>query len=449
MMFNLRRLFSSDNVRTDYIKKNVGATFILRAISIAASFILVPMTIDYVSAELYGIWLTLSSIVQWLSFFDIGFGNGLRNKLATALALKKYNQGKIFVSTTYFILSLIFLIVGITVWFIVPLINWSMLLNVSPQLEDTLINVVRIVLVTFVVQIVLKVIQNVCQAHQLQSLSSAIDTFSNILALIAIYILTKTTFPSLQNLALVFTLCPIVLLITFSVYLYSTKFKQVAPSFSCIKFSCAGDIFSLGSKFFIIQIAAIMYFQTTNLIISNICGAESVSVYNIAYKYLNIALMILSIILAPVWSAFTDAYAKEDYPWMNQLFNKLFRIFLLCTLGILGLVIASPIIYTLWLGDKIFIPFSVTIALAFYMIILAWSQMLVTIINGVGKVKMQMWCSILVLAIYLPLSFALGIRWGLLGIISALFFTAVPNAIVAFIQVKKILLRKAVGVWNA
>ena len=96
--------------------------------------------------------------------------------------------------------------------------------------------------------------------------------------------------------------------------------------------------------------------------------------------------------------------------------------------------------------QKIFIPFSVTIALAFYMIILAWSQMLVTIINGVGKVKMQMWCSILVLAIYLPLSFALGIRWGLLGIISALFFTAVPNAIVAFIQVKKILLRKAVGV---
>ena len=449
MLLNLRRLFSSNNARTDRIKKNIGATFVLRIISIITSFMLVPMTIEYVSAEMYGIWLTLSSMIQWLSFFDVGFGNGLRNKLAAALALEKYDQGKIFVSTTYFILGLIFAIVGCIVWFVIPVVNWSMLLNVSSELDETLVSVVRIVLVTFVIQIVLKVIQNVCQAHQLQSFSSAIDTFSNVLALGGIYILTQTTFPSLQNLALVFTLCPIALLVVFTVCLFSTKFKKIAPSFSCIRLNCAGDIFSLGSKFFVIQIAAIVYFQTTNLIISNICGVESVSVYNVAYKYLNIALMILSIILAPIWSAFTDAYAKEDFSWMNQLFNKLLKVYLLCALGIVCLVIASPIVYSLWLGDKLLVPITVTVSLAFYMIVLAWSQMLVTIINGVGKVKMQMWCSIFVLVVYLPLSFSLGHQLGLIGIIIALLLTAVPNAIVAYVQVKKILMRKAVGAWNA
>lgn len=448
MLLNLRRLFSSDNVRTDRIKKNIGATFVLRIISIITSFMLVPMTIQYVSAELYGVWLTLSSMIQWLSFFDVGFGNGLRNKLATALALGKYDQGKIFVSTTYFVLCLIFFVVGGVTWFVIPFVNWPLLLNVSPELGETLINVVRIVLATFVVQIILKIVQNVCQAHQLQSLSSAMDSFSNVLALGGIYVLTKTTFPSLQNLALVFTLCPIILLVLFSIYLYSTKFNKVAPSLLCIRLNYAKDILSLGSKFFIIQIAAIVYFQTTNLIISNICGAESVSVYNVTYKYLNIALMMLSIILAPIWSAFTDAYAKSDFPWMNRLFNKLLKIYVFCALGIFGLVLVSPIVYDLWLGGRLLIPLPVTVALALYMMILAWSQMLVTIINGIGKVKLQMWCSILVLIVYLPLSFFLGRLWGLLGIISALFFTATPNAIVAYVQVKKILMRKAEGVWN-
>ena len=53
-------------------------------VSIVINFMLVPLTIGYVSAELYGVWLTLSSIMTWLGFLDVGFTQGLKNKLTEA-----------------------------------------------------------------------------------------------------------------------------------------------------------------------------------------------------------------------------------------------------------------------------------------------------------------------------------------------------------------------------
>ena len=52
------------------------------------------MTMDYLSPEIYGIWLTVSSVIVWLNFFDVGFTLGLKNKLAEALADGDYVRGK-------------------------------------------------------------------------------------------------------------------------------------------------------------------------------------------------------------------------------------------------------------------------------------------------------------------------------------------------------------------
>jgi hypothetical protein len=42
----------------------------------------------------YEIWLTLSSIVGWFSFFDVGLGHGLRNKFAPSLKYVKFHYAR-------------------------------------------------------------------------------------------------------------------------------------------------------------------------------------------------------------------------------------------------------------------------------------------------------------------------------------------------------------------
>ncbi len=97
----LNNIFSKGHERSIKAKKNIIASFFIRGISIAISLILVPLTINYVNPSRYGIWLTLSSIIAWFSFFDIGLTQGLRNKFAEAKAKGNDELAQIYVSTTF------------------------------------------------------------------------------------------------------------------------------------------------------------------------------------------------------------------------------------------------------------------------------------------------------------------------------------------------------------
>ena len=86
--------------RSVAVKKNIVGSLFVKGCSIIISLLIVPLTLGYVSSDLYGIWLTLSSIIMWLNFFDIGFTLGLKNKLTEAIALGDMQRGKVLVSTT-------------------------------------------------------------------------------------------------------------------------------------------------------------------------------------------------------------------------------------------------------------------------------------------------------------------------------------------------------------
>ena len=66
---NIKKLFSGEE-RSVTVKKNIAALALLKGISVVITFLLVPMTLHYLQPVQYGIWLTLSSIVAWMIYFD-------------------------------------------------------------------------------------------------------------------------------------------------------------------------------------------------------------------------------------------------------------------------------------------------------------------------------------------------------------------------------------------
>src|SRR5512135_2482246 len=103
----IKTLFFGGHARTTKANKNVFYSFFIKGVSIASQLALVPLTLHYLEKERYGIWLTLASLMGWFGFFDIGIGNGLRNKLSEALANNDTRQAKIYVSTSYGLVSAI------------------------------------------------------------------------------------------------------------------------------------------------------------------------------------------------------------------------------------------------------------------------------------------------------------------------------------------------------
>lgn len=447
MYSRIRKIFSG-NPRSVTVKKNILGSLFIKGCSILISLLLVPMTLGYVSSEIYGIWLTLSSIMIWLNFFDIGFTLGLKNKLTEAIALKNWERGKTLVSTTYFMMIVIFVPLCIILELIIPHINWAFFLNVNSQYNYEIVKTLYILAGCFCLQMIVNVLTAVVAAFQKVALSSLFPVIGNALSLIVIYVLTKCCPPSLESLAYAISVAPIIVVLIASVVLYNGKFKRVSPNFKSINKSYIKDLFSLGAKFFIIQLQVVVLYQSTNILISNVSSPEDVTAYNIAYKYLSIAMMVYTIILSPLWPAITDAYTKKDFQWMNMIYSKMKKIYYLSIVIVIIMIALSSFIYHLWIGQKAEIPFMMTLIVGLYIIISTWDSLQVQLINGIGTLKLQTYITLIGLVFHIPMSLFLGRYLGAYGVVASMIIITSAYAIVFTIQINKILHLKAKGIWK-
>jgi O-antigen/teichoic acid export membrane protein len=124
--------------RTKNITKQVVLSFLYKLGSMICTFLLIPITINYLDSESYGVWLTLTSFISWFSFFDIGLGNGLRNKFAEAKAKGDYSLARGYISSAYFTISSIGLGLIIVFYGINSYIDWSVFFNTSESLKQDL-----------------------------------------------------------------------------------------------------------------------------------------------------------------------------------------------------------------------------------------------------------------------------------------------------------------------
>ena len=93
--------------------KNISYSFLSRLISIFCNLFAVRLSLQMIGSESYGLWLTLSSIIGWISFFDLGINNGLKNRLTEALSKKEYRLANIYLSSSYFIIFVIGIVISI------------------------------------------------------------------------------------------------------------------------------------------------------------------------------------------------------------------------------------------------------------------------------------------------------------------------------------------------
>jgi O-antigen/teichoic acid export membrane protein len=420
----------------------------LKGFSIAISIFLVPITIHYVNPTRYGIWLTLSSIVGWFYFFDIGLGNGLRNKFAEAIASGKTELARTYVSTTYAILTVIIAIVLLIFFCINPFLNWAKILNTPDDMASELSILALIVFSFFCLEFVLQLVTIILTANQQPAKASLFGFLGNLISLCIIFLLTKTTSGNLIYLGTIFSITPVLVLVASSLWFYTHSYKQFAPSIKFVKFHFARDLMGLGIKFFVIQIAAIILYQTSNIIIAHLFGPEQVTPYNIAYKYFGVITMTFSIIMLPLWSAFTEAWTKKDITWIKNTVNKLILIWGLIAISVIIMFVFSTFIYRLWVGKEIKVPVSVSAVMAAYVVINGWCGIFSQFLNGVGKIKLQLYVGIVGALINIPIAIMLGKHLGIYGVILSTVILGIINAFWSPIQYMKIINNKATGIWN-
>lgn len=447
---SLFRFSNSD--RSAKAKKNIILLLLIHGINFFALMLIVPLTLGYLGPEEYGIWMTLSSVLTWFTYLDLGIGNGLRVKLAEALAGSDFNKGKIYVSTSYalfgggmLVLFLIFLIIN-------PFLDWTFLLNTSSGLKNELSALVVWVFGLFLFQFVLKLLTYIISADQRTSITGALNLAVHLLIILFLFILTRYIGRgSLLDVGVGVSIMPVIVYLIAGYIFFRTIFKKISPSFRMIDFKYSKDLLFLGGQFFVIQAAGLIVFSTDNMIIAQLFSPSEVTVYNIAYKYFYLVPMLFGIFLNPLLPAYTEAFATNDINWIKKVTNKTLKVWMLLSAGVVFMLLASGIVYSIWIGKGINIPFGLSAAMAVFVIINNWNNIFAYFLNGIGKIRLQFYLSIISAVINIPVSvfFAKYFNMGAAGVITGtIFCLLISGSIWAPLQYKKIISGKASGIWN-
>lgn len=388
-----------------------------------ANFVVISITLDLLSTKIYGVWITLYTTISWLSFFDLGLGNGMRNLFAVNRAIGNQEKNKQLVSTSYIIvlgIALILLIVGLPFVYYADIARFF---NISDIAIPDLRCVLSLLVVVTSLQLITKLINSIFLADQKPALSSLIDCSGVVCSLLLLFILKDRLVGSLFNLALIITLPTFIISFIVTLFAFNKNYRKLKPSLKCFNLKISNKLINLGLRFFLIQLSALIILQGSNIIILKFIGAEEVSVFSLVYKYFNVIVTVFTLVLTPYWSFFTDSYAKNNYNQLKQGFKQLLISWLAISMVGVVMWIALPFSFKIWLNQELDIPAYLPVSLLLFSIFSNLGSVFIYFLNGTSSyLNFQLAIVLAFAALLYPISAYLLPAYGVLGVVFTMFF---------------------------
>lgn len=434
--------------RSSLLQKNILASFVIKGWSAIIVLLLVPATLHCLGEYKNGIWLTISSLLLWIDNMDIGLGNGLRNKIAEYMAHGESERTRSLISSTFAMLTCIIMPVLLILLLLIAYSDPYMVFNADPSKVDQLDQVLMLTVTLVCTSFIFKLIGNFYMGMQLPAVSNLLIALGQTLALIGTYIVLWSGSHSLMLIALVNTAAPLLVYLLAYPYTFFYKYPQLRPTFSLINFKEAKAVINMGVQFFIMQISSVILFMTSNLLISNLFTPALVTPYQITYRYFSIMLVAFTVICMPFWNATTDAYERGDMQWIRNATRKLRLMIIGIIACMVMMVILSPWVYTIWIGDSVTIDVRMSIVMATYIFILIYSMRYSYFINGIGKLRLQLIFTTAAAVLFIPLAY-LTTQWthSIIWFMIVMCLVNIPGLIVNRIQFYKLINGKANSIW--
>ncbi|MCI8516236.1 MAG: oligosaccharide flippase family protein [Hungatella sp.] len=409
--------------------KNIGINVILKPLTMLLSMIYIPVLLDYLGDEKYGVWATISAFVNWFSVFDIGIGNGMRNKLAESLAAGDDQKSGEIVATSYAVISVISVCIFGCFWVISLLIDLPTFLNISIAGENVRL-AVWITVLFICINFVLSLGNTITYSMQQPALASVCGLFLHILNIIFVLLCRAFRPADMVLISLTLGSSSVIVNGILNIYIFR-KYPYLRLQKNKFNRELIHSITSLGILFFCGQISALVMNSTDNILISKLFTASDVTPYSVAYKLFMVFVQLQGVVIMPMWSAFTNAKVQGEYKWICEKFNKMQWIAVVLSVGIFMLFILIEPISRLWLGHAIDYSSNMLFVMAVYFIIYLFSGNYASFLCGIGDVKLYSVMALTSALLNIPLSimFAKFMNLGLTGIILGTLVSQIPYAL--------------------
>lgn len=369
-------------------KLSSAITLVNRAITAIAGLATIPMIAGYLGAELYGVWLTISTLLTWVSISDFGLTNSLVNALATAIGEKDDQKAREMVSSAFlisFFLSTSFLILGTVIYLMV---DWGAFFGIAPSSGNDSINfAVLVSLFIFTLRLATSPLCKIYNAFQEIYLYQIWAVLGNVLSISLLFlsVFLKASLPILLLSYFGSLLVGEILAIT---NMLGFKRKWLQPKVQYFRWKHANWLLRTGFFFWLAQISTIAMFQTDLIIVTRMFGASEVASYGTSLKFFAYLGTLSLAFVSPLWPAYGEALARGDIDWIDRTFKKsiLFNLKWSLPLSIV-LFFAVPVLIRNWIGETSEPSISLTLAILISSVVTVVAHCVGMLANGLSEIR--------------------------------------------------------------
>lgn len=400
---------ASENDKIVY--KNVAGAFVVKGGALVVSLYTLPSYITFFRNDVVlGVWFTILSLLNWILNFDLGIGNGLRNHLSYSLSAGNRDDTKKYVSSAYFSIGGIVLVLACIFPFVVHAIDLNELLSIDTETvsAQSLQTAMVIVIIGVLIQFWVKLINSVLYALQKSSVNNLIVLFTNVIILLSARLLPSgTNDENIIVMAVVHAIAVALPLMAATVVVFSGKLRYALPRLNCVSKEHVKQVLSLGGVFFFIQLAYMVIMSTNEFLITRTSGNSFNVDYQAYYKLFSLGSTVFALALTPIWSVITKAKAERQIGWIKNTYHRFMLISVLfCACEFAVIIIMRPLMQ-IWLGANCIKDMNVIHGLIFasFASLMIINSVLSSIANGIGKLKVQAICFGIGAIVKVPLSY--------------------------------------------
>lgn len=380
----------------------------------------IALTIRYLGIERYGLWLTISTILAWLSLTDFGVGNALTNKLSASHGQGREQEARHYVATAFWLLSLIGLLITVTGAVLGFALPWGSLLNVkSAQAAQELPLAIALSFAIYGLGFPLGITKNIYSGYQEGYYANYWNVAASVVSLLALVAVTRFGAGLPLLVAAVFG-ARLVVLAASSVFLFGFHRRALAPAPRAARRADVRSLFSLGFMFIALQLAGLLISQTDNLVIVRMLGPEDVAVYGTLWRLFSYVSVVQMWVLVPLWPAYGEAYARADVRWIRRTLRLSVIGLLVFTTLLSGvLAIFARDIIRVWVGPDLMPSLALVLSVALLQVVWAWTQPFTIFLNGISRLRGQVVYGLATALVAIVLKVILVPHLGLLGVINS------------------------------
>lgn len=348
---------NADRGRERYRRASISATASLLAqgLAIVISLASVPLTVGYLGHERYGVWLTISSLLTWMAMSDFGLaGNALVSLVGEANGKDDRQLAREYVAAAFWCLVSITASVALAMGLAFFRIPWRSIFRVSEAVSTHELHLTCALAVASLVTVLpLNMLQSIYSGYQDGYVANIWATASNALQLVSLIVVSQFR-GGLPLLILAISGTRLLVALVNGSYLFGWRYPWLLPTVSVVHWFRIRQLFSLGSKYMVSQLAGLGIYQSQPMIITQTLGPSQVAVFVVAQKVITLASNLIFTAVAPLIPAYSEAGARKDWAWIRAALKKsiVLSFGVGAVLTILAASVARPVI-RVWAGPSV------------------------------------------------------------------------------------------------